>query len=85
MVAIKRSSILDILNKRTADEQLIYLATFEQTEVDDGGVERKSKYKAVLFSDSLPNATDIALNSAKESIIDTSLVGIKKSKFTDLI
>lgn len=85
VVAIKRSNILDILNKRTDDEQLIYLATFEQTEVDDGGVERKSKYKTVLFSDSLPNATDIALNSAKESIIDTSLVGIKKSKFTDLI
>ena len=84
VVAIKRSSILDVINKRTDDEQLIYLATFEQVELIDG-VEKSSKYKAILFSDSWENANSIALDNAKANMIDTALVGIKKSKFTDLI
>lgn len=84
VVAIKRSSIADIINKRTTDDESIYLATFEQTELDNG-VEKTSKYKAILFSDSWNNANDIALESAKKSIIDTTLVGIKKSKFADLM
>lgn len=84
VVAIKRSNILDIINKRSNDEELIYLATFEQTELVDG-VEKVSKYKAILFSDTLQNATLIAMDNANKSIIDTSLVGIKKSKFIDLI
>lgn len=84
VVAIKRSGISDILNACTDGED-IYLATIEDTRLDDNGRESTSKVVVALFANSIEHATQIALNHVFHGMNDMSLVGVKKSKFIDLV
>ena len=85
IVAIKRSNIYEIVNKRNDDDERIYLASIESLFVDDDGNESTTKYVVALFAKTLQDATKIALNYMKQGLEDMTLVGIKKSKFEDII
>lgn len=85
IVAIKRSNIYEIVNKRKDDDERIYLASIESLFVDDDGNESTTKYIVALFAKTLQSATTIALDYLKQGLEDMTLVGIKKSKFEDII
>lgn len=85
IVAIKRSNIYEIVNKRKDDDERIYLASIESLFVDDEGNESTTKYVVALFAKTLQSATTIALEHLKMGLEDMTLVGIKKSKFEDII
>lgn len=85
IVAIKRSNIYEIVNKRKDDDERIYLATIESLFVDDDGNESTTKYVVALFAKTLQSATTIALEHLKMGLEDMTLVGIKKSRFEDII
>lgn len=85
IVAIKRSNIYEIVNKRKDDDERIYLASIESLFVDGDGNESTTKYVVALFAKTLQSATTIALDYMKQGLEDMTLVGIKKSKFEDII
>lgn len=85
IVAIKRSNIHEIVNKRKDNDERIYLASIESLFVDDEGNESTTKYVVALFAKTLQSATTIALDYMKQGLDDMTLVGIKKSKFEDII
>lgn len=85
IVAIKRSNICEIVNKRKDDDERIYLASIESQFVDDEGNESSTKYVVALFAKNAQSATTIALDYMKQGLEDMELVGIKKSKFEDII
>lgn len=85
IVAIKRSNICEIVNKRKDDDERIYLASIESLFVDDEGNESSTKYVVALFAKNAQSATTIALDYMKQGLEDMELVGIKKSKFEDII
>ena len=85
IVAIKRSNICEIVNKRKDDDERIYLASIESLFVDDEGNESTTKYVVALFAKNAQSATTIALDYMKQGLEDMELIGIKKSKFEDII
>lgn len=85
VVAIKQSKILEFVNERTDDDESIYLATIESVFTDDYGNETTSKYVVGLFSDSVEKATKTTIDYMKQGMDDLILVGIKRTKFIDLI
>lgn len=80
IVAIKRSTLKEFVNKRRDDDENIFIATIE-TESDEG----KSRFDVALFAYRLDNATSIVLDYMNGIVVDHTLIGIKKSKFLDLI
>jgi hypothetical protein len=85
VTAIKQSKILAFVNKRISDEQAIYFATIENIIIDDSGAEKSSKYVVGLFAESIEEANKIANEYIKQEMIDSTLVGIKKTKIVDLL
>lgn len=85
VTAIKQSKLLAFINKRISDEQAIYFATIENIIIDDSGAEKSSKYVVGLFAESIEEANKIANEYIKQEMIDSTLVGIKKTKIVDLL
>lgn len=85
VVAVKISSIKEFINKRVDDEQSIYNATIESVFVDENEVEKTMRYKVALFAKSIQEATNIALEYMRGGLEDMSLIGIKRTKFIDIL
>lgn len=84
VVAIKRSNIADVVNKDT-DGEYIYLATIEEIIVDDFGKENASRSVVALYAHSITDATDKVLEYMENGLNDATLVGVKKSKFVEIV
>lgn len=85
VVAVKISSIKEFVNHRTLEEQAMYCATVESIVVDENDVEKSMKYKVALFAKNIQDATNIALEYMRGGLADMTLVGIKKTKFIDIL
>lgn len=85
IVAIKRSNLKEFVNKRRDDDEQIFIATIELISNDGNGNESKTKFDVALFAYRVDNAMTIILDYMKGIVEDHSLVGVKKSKFLDLI
>lgn len=83
VVAISRSSIAEFINNRTDDEQNIYLASIEV--VDDIDPDKKSKKVVALFAMNMNEAFKVSDTYVSKSISNETLIGVKKSKFIDLV
>lgn len=83
VVAISRSSISEFINTRTDDEQNIYLASIEV--VDDIDPDKKSKKVVALFAMNMNEAFKISDTYVSKAISNETLIGVKKSKFIDLV
>lgn len=83
VVAISRSSISEFINTRTDDEQNIYLASIEV--VDDIDPDKKSKKVVALFAMNMSEAFKISDTYVSKAISNETLIGVKKSKFIDLV
>lgn len=85
VVAIKISSILEFVNRRTSDEQSIFVATLESVFVDENEVEKTTRYKVALFAKNIQDATNITLEYMKGGVEDMTLIGMKRTKFIDIL
>lgn len=84
VVAIKRSKIREIINKRTSDEQNIFVAEVADVRTNEDGEETEIVYKVALFA----NNMDDAYTKAKEWLTqgyDMVMLGVKKVKIKDVI
>lgn len=82
VVAISRSSIAEVINKNTDDDQRIFVSSIETT---DEITDSSSKRVVALFAKDVAEATKISLEYVSKSIANETLVGVKKSKFSDFI
>lgn len=85
VVAVKISSILEFVNRRTSDEQSIFVATLESVFVDENEVEKTTRYKVALFAKNIQEATSIVLEYQKGGVEDMTLIGMKRTKFIDIL
>lgn len=84
IVAIKRSKLREIINKRTSDEQNIYVAEVADVRTNEDGEETEIVYKVALFAINM----DDAYTKAKEWLTqgyDMVMLGVKKVKIKDVI
>lgn len=85
VVAVKISSILEFVNRRTLEEQSIFVATLESVFVDENDVEKTTRYKVALFAKNIQDATNIVLEYQKGGVEDMTLIGMKRTKFIDIL
>jgi len=85
VIAVKISSIREFVNTRTNDEQSIFVATIEDIFTSDDGEEKAMKYKVALFAKDIHDATRITSEYMKMGISDMNLVGMKRTKFIDIL
>lgn len=86
VISIKQSKVKEFANKRTDDEQDIYIITLEDTFVnEDTGEQSSTKYDIGLFAKSVPDATKKAEEYCKQGLTDLSIVSIKKTKWIDIL
>lgn len=85
VVAVKISSIKEFINKRVDDEQSIFVATIEDVITSEDGDEKVMKYKVALFAKDIHDATRITSEYMRMGISDMSLVGMKRTKFIDIL
>lgn len=85
IVAIKRSNLKEFVNKRRDDDENIFIATIELISNDGKDNESKTKFEVALFAYRVDNAMSIIMDYMKGIAQDHSLIGVKKSKFLDLI
>lgn len=84
VAAIKRSKLKEILNECATETDCVYIATLQDTFVDDEGNEKYTEYQVALFADSM----DDAYAKTKEHVrqgYDLTIVGIKKTRFVGVI
>lgn len=84
--AIKQSKLKEFVNKRTTEAQNIFFATLESIFVDElTGEDKATKNVVGLFAESIDEAYIIVNEFMKQGLEDLVLVGIKKTKFVELI
>lgn len=84
VVAVKRSNIEAVINTREDDEQKLYIATIEKTMFEDVK-EIVTREKVAMFAMNIEDATERAKEYMSTDMADCVLVGVKKSKFADLV
>ena len=84
VVAVKRSNVHSVINK-PKDDDSIYLSTIEEVLVDDVGKETKTKTIVAIYAKSIEEATKVTKDYISTWINDATLVGVKKSKFVDVV
>ena len=84
VVAIKRSNISDVVHVEEAGAY-IYLATIEETHIDDNMKETILNVIVALYADSIEDATVRAKEYMSHGLNDSTLVGVKKSKFVEVV
>lgn len=82
VVAVSRSTIAEFINKRSDDDQKIFLAFIEVADELD---EKTTKKVVALFAKDVADATRQSLEYVSNSINNETLIGVKKSKFLDVI
>lgn len=85
VVAIKRSKVTEIINKRTNENERVWIADIVQTFVDEDGVEKEMRYKFAFFSLNTDTAFQYVKEYLKQGYTDMELVGLKKTRFEDII
>lgn len=84
VIALKRSSIKEIANQRTNDNDLLWIAELQNTFIDDNGVEKITKYKVLFYSQTFDSAKTFISNYIKQGY-DLDLVSLKLTKFKDIL
>lgn len=84
VTAIRRSQLKEIVNVRETADESIYLATLQDVFLDEDGNEKYTEYKVALFASSMDDAYSKTKNHIKQGY-DLSIVGIRKTKFIDVL
>ena len=84
VIAIKRSRINEIANKRSDDSDYIFIAEVCDTFTDDKGDEKETSYKVAFFAPSIDKAKTFIDEYMKQGY-DMKLKSITETKFVDVI
>lgn len=84
VVAIKRSRIYEVANKRTDDNESLWLAELQDTFTDDDGNEKIVKYKILFYAKTFESAKTF-ITTYSEQGYNMELVSLKLTKFVDVI
>ena len=84
VIAIKRSRLKEIANKRENLDDRIFIADLCDTFIDDNDNEKETIYKIAFFSQSIDKAKNFIDQYIKQGY-DMKLRGLKESKFVDVI
>lgn len=83
---INRSKIREFINAQNAEaEQGIYVATVADVFVDDNGKEKEIKYNVAIWATSVGEANELVGEYLKQGMEDFRIIGVKRTKFVDLI
>ncbi len=86
VVAIKQSKIREFINAKNEEaEQGIYVATVADVFVDDNGKEKEIKYVVAIWATSVGEANELVGEYLKQGMEDFRIIGVKRTKFVDLI
>mgnify|MGYP000338525831 CR=1 FL=1 len=84
VIAVKRSKIKEILNKRQSDADYIFIADVADRTTDENGDEKELVYKMAFYANNADNAFNFIMAYLRQGY-NMTLVGLKKTKFCDVI
>lgn len=85
VVALKRSKIKEIANKRANEKDCLWVAELQDSFVDeDSGETRYITYKVLFYSTTFEMAKRFICEYGKQGY-DLELVSLKKTKFIDVL
>lgn len=85
VVDIKRSKIMEIINKKENDKDSFFKAKIVSIFVNDDGVEKEQKYYILLYAIDIKQATERALEYLKQGLTDMRLDAINKTNILDIL
>lgn len=86
VVAIKRSSLKEIVNERENEEQKVFIATIIDKFYDaDKDETTETKYNVALFAIDIAKAHQVVNEYMKQGLEDMELVGLKCTKIVDVL
>lgn len=86
VIAVKRSSIKEIINRRASDNDKIFLATIIDYFYVEGKEEPvENKYILALHAEDINKAHAIVREHLKQGLDDMELVALKCTKIVDII
>lgn len=86
VTTMKRSKIREFINTQSEEaEQGIYVAKVADVFVDDNGNEKEIKYDVAIWATSVGEANELVGEYLKQGMEDFRIIGVKRTKFVDLI
>jgi hypothetical protein len=86
VIAVKRSSIKEIINRRASDNDKIFTATIVDTCYIDGKDDPvENKYILALYAVDINQAHSIVREYMKQGLNDMELVGLKCTKYLSVL
>lgn len=84
IIAIKRSRLKEIANKRTKDDENVYVAEIADKQINDNDEEVELIYKVALFAMFIDDAYAFAKEYLSQGY-DMHLVGLRKTRIKDVL
>ena len=84
VIAVKRSKIEEILNKRQSDADYIFIADVADITTDENGEENELVYKMAFYANNADNAFNFIMAYLRQGY-NMTLVGLKKTKYNDVL
>lgn len=85
VTAMKQSKIREFINSNEEAEQGIYVATVADVFIDDNDKEKEIKYVVAIWATSVGEANELVGEYLKQGMADFRIIGVKRTKFVDLI
>lgn len=85
VVGMKISALKEFVNTRSDADEYVFFSTLEASYTDDNGKELVSKHVVAVFAENIDDATLKTKEYMRQGMDDLVLVGVKKTKFVDLI
>lgn len=84
VIDVKRSKVREIINTRTDENDVIFVADIADTQINEEGEEVELIYKWALFANDFDQAYK-RVNEYLKQGYNMQAVGMKKTKFVDVI
>ena len=84
VIDVKRSKVREIINTRTDENDVIFVADIADTQINEEGEEVELIYKWALFANDFDQAYK-RINEYLKQGYNMQAVGMKKTKFVDVI
>ena len=84
VIAVKRSKIKEILNKRQSDADYIFIADVADITTDENGEEKELVYKMAFYANNADNAFNFIMAYLRQGY-NMTLVGLKKTKYNEVL
>lgn len=84
VIDVKRSKVREIINTRTDEKDVIFVADIADTQINEEGEEVELIYKWALFANDFDQAYK-RVNEYLKQGYNMQAVGMKKTKFVDVI